>query len=299
MTDGSVAHRTPGQAQDAPSSACHDDTACRLMRRLPPPCAPPCYNPPMNPNATPDTAAALLPPHSPQPPPSPRPSPPCATASPTARPSSGVIGQGYVGLPLALVFCEAGFTVLGLDVDPVKVARSPGASPTSSTSGPSGWREAVAPAAGFTATTDFSRLAGCDAIIICVPTPLGRHREPDLSFIRDTADVVAAHLRPGQLVVLESTTYPGTTDEEVLPAPRAAACESPRDFLAGLLPRARGPGQPDVLHAHHPQGGGRRQPGVHRGGGRPLPRRRSTRWCRWRAPGWPRRPSCWRTSTAR
>ena len=155
----------------------------------------------------------------------------------------GVIGQGYVGLPLALVFCEAGFTVLGLDLDPAKVAALSRGESYIKHIGPERVAEAVS-SGRFTASTDFYRLAGCEAIIICVPTPLGRHREPDLSFIRDTADVVAAHLHPGQLVILESTTYPGTTEEELLPRFLARGLSTPDDFLLAFSPEREDPGNP-------------------------------------------------------
>ena len=128
----------------------------------------------------------------------------------------GVIGLGYVGLPLALLFEEAGFAVTGFDVDPAKTeALRRGESYIRHIG-----RERVAKAfasSRIEATTDFDRLADCDAILVCVPTPLGRHREPDLSYVRATAGEVGRRLRPGQLVVLESTTYPGTTREELLP----------------------------------------------------------------------------------
>jgi UDP-N-acetyl-D-glucosamine dehydrogenase len=155
----------------------------------------------------------------------------------------GVIGQGYVGLPLALVFCEAGFSVLGLDLDPAKVAALSRGESYIKHIGPERVAKAVA-SGRFTASTDFYRLAGCEAVIICVPTPLGRHREPDLSFIRDTADVVAAHMHPGQLVVLESTTYPGTTEEELLPRFLARGLSTPDDFLLAFSPEREDPGNP-------------------------------------------------------
>ena len=127
----------------------------------------------------------------------------------------GVIGLGYVGLPLSLLFAEAGFKVTGFDIDERKVTdleagrsyifRIPGEEIQSA-------REH-----GFRATGDFSRLSDMDAIIMCVPTPLTGHREPDLSFIENTARAVAPWLREGQIVVLESTTYPGTTEELMIP----------------------------------------------------------------------------------
>ena len=127
----------------------------------------------------------------------------------------GVIGLGYVGLPLVLLFSEQDFTITGFDIDRKKIdvikrggsyiVRIP---------------ETEIQAAknkGFTATSDYSKIANMDAIIICVPTPLNDHHEPDLSFIVATAEAIAPHLRPGQLVVLESTTYPGTTEEMLIP----------------------------------------------------------------------------------
>src|SRR5580704_18792615 len=127
----------------------------------------------------------------------------------------GVIGLGYVGLPLSLLFAEAGFAVTGFDIDEKKI--------TDLEAGRSYiFRIAeeeiqAARKQGFGATGDFSQLSGMDAIIMCVPTPLTGHREPDLSFIENTARAVAPWLREGQLVVLESTTYPGTTEDLMIP----------------------------------------------------------------------------------
>jgi len=156
----------------------------------------------------------------------------------------GVIGLGYVGLPLGLVFHEAGFSVLGFDVDAAKVeslARGEsyikhiGAERILAANGKG----------GFAATTDFGRLGECDAVLICVPTPLGVHREPDLSYIRNTAEAVAGTLRVGQLVVLESTTYPGTTEEEILPRLVQTGLATPDDFLLAFSPEREDPGNPD------------------------------------------------------
>ncbi len=135
----------------------------------------------------------------------------------SSRPATvGIIGLGYVGLPLALVFEEAGFPVLGFDIDAKKAEALHRGESYIKHIGHE--RVAAAFARGrISATTDFSRLAECDAILICVPTPLGKHREPDISYIQKTAQAIAAVARPGQLVVLESTTYPGTTREEMLP----------------------------------------------------------------------------------
>ena len=128
----------------------------------------------------------------------------------------GIIGLGYVGLPLALTFAEGGFATTGFDVDAGKIA--------SLRHGASYFRHIPSAAIAeqveqkrFRPSTDFAELREMDAVIICVPTPLNAHREPDLSFIRETARAISSVLRAGQLVVLESTTYPGTTEELVLP----------------------------------------------------------------------------------
>ncbi len=155
----------------------------------------------------------------------------------------GIVGQGYVGLPLALVFWEAGFEVLGFDVDPKKVEALRRGESCIRHIDPE--RVARAAASGlYEATADFDRLAGCDAILICVPTPLGAHREPDNSYIHATAGEIARRLRPGQLVVLESTTYPGTTDEEVLPILETSGLDSPADFFLAFSPEREDPGNP-------------------------------------------------------
>jgi UDP-N-acetyl-D-glucosamine dehydrogenase len=128
----------------------------------------------------------------------------------------GVIGLGYVGLPLGLLFSRNGFPTTGFDIDPAKVGMlEKGESYIRHIPG-SAIAEQVKKG-GFHATSDFALLSGMDAILICVPTPLDQHREPDLSFVRDTTEAVTPHLRRGQLVVLESTTYPGTTEELMLP----------------------------------------------------------------------------------
>jgi UDP-N-acetyl-D-glucosamine dehydrogenase len=127
----------------------------------------------------------------------------------------GIIGLGYVGLPLALLYVEQKFPVTGFDIDQRKVA-------TLKQGGSYIFRiqaEEIqaARARGFSATSDYSEIADMDAIIICVPTPLNQYHEPDLSFITDTAHAIAPHLQAGQLVILESTTYPGTTEEVLIP----------------------------------------------------------------------------------
>jgi len=156
----------------------------------------------------------------------------------------GVIGQGYVGLPLALVFHEAGFRALGFDVDHEKVAALARGESFIRHIGSERVATAVA-SQRYAATSDFDRLKECDAIFICVPTPLGPHREPDNSYIHDTARAIAQRLRPGQLVVLESTTYPGTTETEVLPLLESSGLKCPRDFLLAFSPEREDPGRKD------------------------------------------------------
>ena len=153
----------------------------------------------------------------------------------------GIIGQGYVGLPLALVFAEGGFPVVGFDVDSRKVEALGRGESYIKHIGPERVAEAIH-GGRFTATTDFDGLRECDAIIICVPTPLGPHREPDNSYIHRTAEAIAPRLRPGQLVVLESTTYPGTTDDEVRPLLEKSGLTCPGDFLLAFSPEREDPG---------------------------------------------------------
>ena len=156
----------------------------------------------------------------------------------------GVIGQGYVGLPLALVFCEAGFTVTGFDLDARKVDAITRGESYIKHIGPE--RVAAAVQSGrYQATTDFSRLRACDAIMICVPTPLGPHREPDNSYIHETAREIAKRLRYGQLVILESTTYPGTTDTEVKAILEQSGLHCSKEFLLAFSPEREDPGRRD------------------------------------------------------
>jgi len=129
--------------------------------------------------------------------------------------SVGVIGMGYVGLPLALLFSEEGFRVTGVDIDNTKIDML--ACARSYICRIPETEIALARDRGFQVTTDFARISELDAIVICVPTPLTEYHEPDLTFVTETVKSIAPHLRAGQLVVLESTTYPGTTDQVVLP----------------------------------------------------------------------------------
>jgi UDP-N-acetyl-D-glucosamine dehydrogenase len=158
---------------------------------------------------------------------------------------TAVIGLGYVGLPLSLQFARSGVVVLGLDVDPVKVdALNRGRSYIKHIS-PEAIADAIQSGA-FSASADFSRIKEVDSIIICVPTPLNKNREPDISYIVDTGKAIAPHLQKGTLVVLESTTYPGTTDEdlrEVLEA--GSSLVAGRDFHLAFSPEREDPGNPD------------------------------------------------------
>ena len=151
----------------------------------------------------------------------------------------GVIGLGYVGLPLGLTMAEAGKEVVGLDVDGAKVERL--------RAGQSYIRHIeaeriVKARSRFRASTDFSELGSCDAIIVCVPTPLSEGREPDLSYVAATAQTIAKHLRANQLVVLESTTYPGTTEEVVQPILEATGLRVGKDFHLAFSPEREDPG---------------------------------------------------------
>jgi UDP-N-acetyl-D-glucosamine dehydrogenase len=152
-----------------------------------------------------------------------------------------VIGLGYVGLPLVLLFHEAGFRVIGFDVDRSKCDALARGESYIRHIGAERVRNAF-DGGRVTATNDFGSLADCDAVIICVPTPLGPHREPDLAYVRATAETIAKHLRKGQLVVLESTTYPGTTREELLPRFTAGGLSAGTDFFLAFSPEREDPG---------------------------------------------------------
>ncbi|TPJ13870.1 nucleotide sugar dehydrogenase [Mesorhizobium sp. B2-7-3] len=153
----------------------------------------------------------------------------------------GVIGLGYVGLPLAIAVARAGFPVFGFDIEAQKVE---------SLNNGQSYIEAVTSTAlaghvasgRFRATADFAELSTCDIIIICVPTPLTKNREPDLSFVRNTTGIIAKHLRLGHLVVLESTTYPGTTDDVIKPILEETGLQSKIDFFLGFSPEREDPG---------------------------------------------------------
>jgi UDP-N-acetyl-D-glucosamine dehydrogenase len=154
----------------------------------------------------------------------------------------GIVGLGYVGLPLALAFAEAGNEVVGLDNDPAKLADlRAGRSYIEDVDD----SELAACEGRLHPSGDYADLEGCEAVVLCVPTPLSSSREPDLSYLREAAAAVAAHLRPGQLIVLESTSYPGTTREELLPALSAGGRTAGEDFYLAFSPERIDPGRSD------------------------------------------------------
>jgi len=155
----------------------------------------------------------------------------------------GIIGLGYVGLPLAMTFGLEKFSVLGFDIDPAKVnALNAGQSYIEHI--PASGIASLRASNRFEATTDFARTREADALLICVPTPLTEHHEPDLSYIENTAQAIAPHLRTGQIVILESTTYPGTTEEVLLPALEKGGLRAGTDFLLAYSPEREDPGNP-------------------------------------------------------
>ncbi len=170
--------------------------------------------------------------------------------SPTS--TIGVVGLGYVGLPLVLAYAAKGFSALGFDIDPSKIdALHAGHSYIKHIPGAP---IAAARNAGLLdATTDFSRIADCDAIILCVPTPLDEHFEPDLSFVTTTLDSVVPHLRTGQTLSLESTTYPGTTEEEVVTRVEAVGHTVGKDIFVVYSPEREDPGNPKFTATNIPK----------------------------------------------
>ena len=164
-----------------------------------------------------------------------------------------IIGLGYVGLPLALQFSRSGATVIGIDIDPAKVdALKQGRSYIKHIT-PEAIREQLA-AGRLSATTDFAAVQQVDAAIICVPTPLNKNREPDISFIMSTGEALAPHLRPGVLVALESSTYPGTTDEDLRGVLEAGSgLTAGRDFHLAFSPEREDPGNPQSVVASIPK----------------------------------------------
>src|SRR5712691_4182573 len=153
----------------------------------------------------------------------------------------GIVGLGYVGLPLVLRFGEEHFSVIGFDVDPAKV-RKLNAGESYIRHIPGARLQPLIKEKQFEATSDFSRLADADCIIICVPTPLTAKKDPDLQYIEKTADAIQKTLRKGQVVSLESTTYPGTTEEILLERFRTTGLEAGKDYFLVFSPEREDPG---------------------------------------------------------
>jgi UDP-N-acetyl-D-glucosamine dehydrogenase len=164
----------------------------------------------------------------------------------------GVVGLGYVGLPLLLCFVEKGFRVVGLDIDARKTeALLKGESYIRHIA--ASRVKAAADSGRLSTTTDFSRSARCDAVLIAVPTPLNRNREPDMSYIVSTCESLSPHLRKGQLVVLESTTYPGTTVEVMVPILERSGLKVDKDFYVAFSPEREDPSRTDYSTATIPK----------------------------------------------
>ncbi|MDH1535212.1 UDP-N-acetyl-D-glucosamine 6-dehydrogenase [Pseudomonas chengduensis] len=155
----------------------------------------------------------------------------------------GIVGLGYVGLPLMLRYNAIGFRVLGIDIDTVKVEKlNAGQSYIEHIASE---HISAARTSGFEATCDFARVSECDALILCVPTPLNKYREPDMSFVINTTDAITPYLRAGQVVSLESTTYPGTTEEELLPRVESTGLKVGESIFLVYSPEREDPGNPD------------------------------------------------------
>lgn len=163
-----------------------------------------------------------------------------------------VIGQGYVGLPLAVEFAKKGFKALGVDLDRKKVD-SINAGVSYILDIPSEEIKPLVKKGMLNATSDYSKLKEVDAIIICVPTPLRKTKDPDMSFIVSAAEAIAKNLRKGQVIVLESTTYPGTTEEVILPMLEATGLKVGRDFSLGFSPERIDPGNPRYMTHNIPK----------------------------------------------
>ncbi len=155
----------------------------------------------------------------------------------------GIVGLGYVGIPLMLRYSEVGFKVIGIDIDQSKVEKLNAG--TSYIEHITNHRIIEAQKAGFEATSDFSKADTADTLILCVPTPLNKYREPDLSFVLSTIDDLAPYLREGHVVSLESTTYPGTTEEELLPRMEKAGLKIGETAFLVYSPEREDPGNPD------------------------------------------------------
>ncbi len=164
----------------------------------------------------------------------------------------GIVGLGYVGLPLAVEFARAGFTVTGIDVSEQKV-RSVNAGDSYVGDIPGATLAPLVEAGKLRATTDFSTVAGLDTINICVPTPLRKTKDPDMSYIVSACQEIARYFHPGMLIILESTTYPGTTDEVVLPMLAKSGLEVGKDFFLCFSPERVDPGNPKYQTSNIPK----------------------------------------------
>ncbi len=164
----------------------------------------------------------------------------------------GIVGLGYVGLPLAKAILDAGYPVLGYDIDQRKIDALAAGRSYIEHLGPDFFK-GLAANDKFDATANAAELAKADAILLCVPTPLGQHREPDLTYVLESTKMVAKVLRKGQLVVLESTTYPGTTRDEMLPILEASGLRSGEDFFLAYSPEREDPGSPGRSAAQIPK----------------------------------------------
>ncbi|MBX3175991.1 MAG: nucleotide sugar dehydrogenase [Candidatus Hydrogenedentes bacterium] len=156
----------------------------------------------------------------------------------------GIIGLGYVGLPLIQALVTKGYRALGFDIDPKKV-ESLQAGKSYIKHIPDAWLQDWIASGLFSATADMARLGEADAVLICVPTPLKKDRDPDLSYVESTCESIARALRPGQLVVLESTTYPGTTRDIMLPILETSGLKAGTDFYLAYSPEREDPGNPN------------------------------------------------------
>ncbi|MGB0360919.1 MAG: nucleotide sugar dehydrogenase, partial [Endozoicomonas sp.] len=156
----------------------------------------------------------------------------------------GIIGLGYVGLPLMLRYAEEGYQVLGIDIDQTKVDKLNDGISYIEHIASSGIKVAIESGL-LSATTDFSRAAEADTLILCVPTPLNKYREPDLSYVLNTTDALIPHMRKGHVLSLESTTYPGTTEEELLPRMEQAGLTIGEDAFLIYSPEREDPANPD------------------------------------------------------
>jgi len=165
----------------------------------------------------------------------------------------GIVGLGYVGLPLMWTFHQQGMPVIGYDIDNKKVENLKNGVPYIKHLGAE-MMEALAKSDIADATTDFTRLDEADAILLCVPTPLDHHREPDMSYVEQTTETVSQYLRKGQLVILESTTWPGTTEELMIPIlEKNSGLKAGKDFYVAYSPEREDPGNPDFNTAKIPK----------------------------------------------